>query len=93
MLAAEKFAGSDEFLVINSDNYYPVEVLDEVQSLRRPGTVLFPAAALLRTSNIPEDRIRAFAVCVVDQDGFLADIVEKPEAATAAEFEARNSSA
>lgn len=88
VLAAEEFAGSDQFLVINSDNYYPVEVLGEVQSLRQPGTVLFPAAALLRNSNIPEDRIRAFAVCVVDQDGFLADIAEKPEAATAAEFEA-----
>ena len=46
VLAAEEFAGADEFLVINSDNYYPVDVLQAVQRLGQPGTVLFEAAAL-----------------------------------------------
>ena len=78
VLAAETFAAADEFLVINSDNYYPVDVLQAVQRLGQPGTVLFEAASLIEHSNIPEDRIRAFASCVVDSDGFLADIVEKP---------------
>jgi len=80
VLAAEGFTGLDEFLVINSDNYYPTDALQTVQQLGRPGAVLFEAASLVRRSNIPPDRIRAFASCVVGADGFLADIVEKPSA-------------
>ena len=79
VLAAEAFAGTDEFLAINSDNYYPPGVLRVLQSQSQPGTVLFKAASLVRHSNIPEHRVKAFAACLVDRDGFLADIVEKPE--------------
>jgi dTDP-glucose pyrophosphorylase len=79
VLAAEGFAGTDEFLVLNGDNYYPIEALHDAQQLGQPGTVLFDAESLVRHSNIPEDRVQAFATCVVDGDGFLADIVEKPE--------------
>ncbi len=78
VLAAEEFAGADEFLVINSDNYYPVDVLQAMQQLGQTGTVLFEAGALVQHSNIPPDRIQAFASCVLDSAGFLADIVEKP---------------
>ena len=78
VLAAETFAGSDDFLVINSDDYYPVDVLQSIQRLGHLGTVLFEAASLVANSNIPEDRIRAFASCLIDSSGFLADIVEKP---------------
>lgn len=78
VLAAEDFAGADEFLVINGDNYYPADVLQALQRLGQPGAVLFEAGSLVRNSNIPENRIHAFAGCVVDSAGFLADIVEKP---------------
>src|SRR6516162_7942780 len=88
VLAAEGFAGKDGFMVINSDNYYPAQALSSIQTLGRPGAVLFHADVLARESNIPEERIRAFAYCVVDGEGFLADIVEKPDAAATAEFEA-----
>lgn len=83
VLAAEEFIGEDQFLVINSDNYYPVEVLTSIQNLRHPGTVLFHAAALIQHSNIPVDRLRAFASCVVDEHGFLTDIMEKPASGSA----------
>jgi dTDP-glucose pyrophosphorylase len=86
LLASEAFVGSDEFAVLNGDNFYPVAALQEIQNLGQPGTVLFEASTLVSQSNILEERIRAFACCVVDPDGFLADIVEKPEAATAANF-------
>ena len=69
---------SDEFAVINSDNYYPTIVLQVLRELGQPGAVLFDAAALVSHSNIPPDRIQAFAYCIVDDDGFLTDIVEKP---------------
>jgi dTDP-glucose pyrophosphorylase len=77
VLAAQEFAGHEEFLIINSDNYYPFDVLQASQRLGQPGTVLFDAASLVAHSNISDDRIRAFACCVVDANGFLADIVEK----------------
>ncbi len=70
LLAAEVFAGVDEFAVLNGDNFYPIEALQEVQDLGQPGTVLFEASTLVSQSNIPEERIRAFAYCLVDQDGF-----------------------
>ncbi len=78
VLAVEDFAGRDEFLVLNSDNYYPADVLQALQRLGQPGTVLFEAESLVSHSNIPRGRIRTFAYCVVDAQGFLADIVEKP---------------
>jgi glucose-1-phosphate thymidylyltransferase len=78
VLAAQPFCGEDEFLVMNGDNYYPAPVLQELRRLGEQGTVLFPALALLQNSNIPQDRLRAFAECVVDENGFLVDIVEKP---------------
>lgn len=78
VLAGEHFVGKDEFLVMNGDNYYPLEVLQQMQGLGQPGAVLFEAGALVQCSNIPKDRIHAFAHCVIDSRGFLADIIEKP---------------
>lgn len=86
VLAAEEFVGDDEFLTINGDNYYPVEVLQAVQKIGQPGTVLFEADALVRESNIPAERIQEFAYPVIGPDGFLADLVEKPDDETAAKF-------
>lgn len=87
LLAGEAFAGFDEFAVLNGDNFYPIEALQELQDLGQPGAVLFKASTLVSQSNIPDERLRAFAYCLVDQNGFLADIVEKPEAATALNFD------
>ena len=87
VLAAVEFVGADEFLTINADNYYPVEALRGTQSLGRPGTVLFSAGTLVSQGYIPEERIPSFAYCMVDRDGFLADILEKPDVATSANFD------
>jgi dTDP-glucose pyrophosphorylase len=84
VLAAEEFAGTDEFLTLNGDNYYPIEVLRALQGLGQPGTVLFEAEVLVRESNIPAERIRDYAYAVIDPDGFLANLEEKPDAETAA---------
>jgi glucose-1-phosphate thymidylyltransferase len=77
VLAGEQFVSNDEFVVLNGDNYYPVEALRQLQALDQPGAVLFDAAALVQHGHVPGDRIAAFASCIVDADGFLADIVEK----------------
>ena len=86
LLAAEEFAGADGFLTINADNYYPVEVLRALQGLGQPGTVLFEEEALVRESNIPAQRIRDFAYAAINGDGFLSDLIEKPDADTVAKF-------
>ena len=78
LVAAEAFAGGDEFAVMNGDNYYPVDVLRLLQRLGQPGAVLFDADALVRESNIPAERVKDFAYAEVDTDGFLTDLVEKP---------------
>lgn len=77
LLAAETFIEEEEFLVLNSDNYYPVSALTALRELNMPGTVLFERAGLLR-GNVPAERIGDFALVVVDAEGFLADIIEKP---------------
>jgi glucose-1-phosphate thymidylyltransferase len=79
LLAAEAFASAPPgYLVMNADNYYPVEELRRLRELDGPGTVLFEPEALVRESNIPAERIRAFALGAVTSDGYLARLIEKP---------------
>jgi glucose-1-phosphate thymidylyltransferase len=86
VLAAEAFAGGDDFLVVNSDNFYPVSALADLARLSEPGLVLFEREALVRRSNIPPERIAAFAVCIVGADGYLEAILEKPDEKTLADL-------
>jgi dTDP-glucose pyrophosphorylase len=80
VLAAEEFAGRDEFLAINGDNYYPADALHGIQELGQAGAVLFAADNMARNSNISAERIKQFAYAVIDKDGFLLDLIEKPRA-------------
>jgi len=86
VVAAAAFAGDDDFLVINSDNLYPLSVLRALRELSGPGVALFSGRALLAGSNIPPERLRSFAVVSVDAEGYLTDIVEKPDPAVLAAF-------
>lgn len=78
VLAAEAWAGGAPFLAMNADNLYPVSALDALASLDEPGLAAFDRDDLVRTSNIPADRIRAFALVEVDDEGYLTGIIEKP---------------
>ena len=84
VLAAEEFAARRDFLMINSDNYYPVGALRDLCELGEPGTTLFEREGLLRSSNIEPERVRAYSVCTVGPDGYLTGIVEKPDPETLA---------
>ncbi|MEO5820734.1 MAG: sugar phosphate nucleotidyltransferase [Vicinamibacteraceae bacterium] len=75
--AAEPWTGDDPFLVINGDNYYAVPTLASLVGRAGAATALYRAETLVRQSNIPIERIRAFALGVVEHGG-LARIVEKP---------------
>ncbi len=80
LLAAETALGHAAFLVLNADNLYPVDAVRDLAHLREPGLVVFARDALLAASNIPAERIRAFALVTLDSEGYLADLVEKPDA-------------
>jgi len=79
--AAAGFAGSDPFLMINSDNYYPPAALEALRRLGRPGVAVFERDSLVRDGNVDAARVRQFAIVRTSPAGELEDIVEKPDAA------------
>ena len=83
LLAAEDWAGGEPFLVLNSDNDYPVAALRELAALDTPGVIAFDRQGLLRTGQISPERIAAYALLDL-HDGRLVRIVEKPDPATLA---------
>lgn len=84
VLAAGGFASSGEFVVINSDNSYPSDVLVALRGLGEPGAVMFDERSLIENSNVSRERVRSFAYAKVDAAGFLIDLIEKPDEQTLA---------
>ena len=78
VLAAEAWTAGAPFLAMNADNLYPVPALQALASLAEAGLPAFDREDLVRSGNIPEDRVLAFALVKVDERGYLTDIVEKP---------------
>lgn len=84
VLAAEEFAGDDRVLVINSDNFYPAAALRDLLAVPGSGLVGFTQRGMIEQSNIPADRIAAFALVSRDEQSNMIDIFEKPDAETRA---------
>ena len=76
--SARDFAGSDPFLVLNSDNLYPAAVINRLIQLDGPGLPAYEAESLVRDSGFPRDRVMSFAALDVDDQGRLIRIFEKP---------------
>ena len=76
--AARDFAGSDPFLVLNSDNLYPAHVVRALIDLDGPGLPAYRRDSLVHESGFPSDRVSSFAAIEVDDGGYLTRIVEKP---------------
>jgi len=77
--AARDFAGKDDFLVINSDNYYPPAAFSALSGLDGMGLIGFDKGGLCE-GNIPPERIAGFAVIQTDSAGLMVRIIEKPSA-------------
>jgi glucose-1-phosphate thymidylyltransferase len=77
--AAESWVQREPFLAMNADNLYPVPVLSELAGLSEPALPVFEPEDLVKSSNIPAERIRSFAFLEVDESGYLVGIVEKPK--------------
>lgn len=77
VLAAERCTAGEPFIVVNSDNYYPVETLRALASLTEPGLVAFSREGLLAGAQIAASRVLSFAVLELSGD-YLTRIIEKP---------------
>src|SRR5262245_39280472 len=80
VLAAQAWVGDSDFIVLNSDNLYPMDALSALADAAEPCLPVFERDDLVATSNIPAARVAALAIVQVDGDGYLAGIVEKPDA-------------
>jgi dTDP-glucose pyrophosphorylase len=77
--AAEQFTGCDDFLMINSDNYYPVSAVRALRELDGEALAAFTRDGLLRGGNAPADRLMTFSVIERDAAGNMVRIHEKPD--------------
>lgn len=84
--AAADFVGGDRFVAVNGDNLYPVPALRALMAAPGSAAVGFAPSVLISESNIPQERLDAFAVLTRDADGSLTAIVEKPTPEQAASF-------
>jgi glucose-1-phosphate thymidylyltransferase len=84
--AAADFAGRDPFVMLNSDNFYPLEAYQGLRQQAGAAVALFEREALLTGSNIPQNRIARFAVGETDETGRLRRIIEKPDEQTLAQL-------
>ncbi len=78
VMAAAHAIDHDSFLVLNADNYYPIDALRMLAAEERAATIAFDRDVLVRDGNIDATRLQAFAVLTVSADGQLLGIVEKP---------------
>ncbi|MCX6551714.1 MAG: nucleotidyltransferase family protein [Acidobacteria bacterium] len=84
--SAAPVVGDRDFLVLNSDNYYPVQAYAALAALDGPGLVGFERDAMVRESNVPADRVGQFAVVRIGHGDMMVDVIEKPDQATLASF-------
>jgi glucose-1-phosphate thymidylyltransferase len=80
ILAAEQWTAGEPFLALNADNLYPAGVLRAIAQLPEPALPAFRRRELVRSGNIRDDQVQAFALVEADADGYLTRIVEKPPA-------------
>lgn len=68
------------FLVLNSDNYYPIESYAALAALGGSGLVAFEAETLVRESRLEPERVLRYALLDIDDDDSLRAVREKPPA-------------
>lgn len=83
VLAAEKFCDDESFIVLNSDNYYPIEALRALRTTDPPAVVGFARSALIAGGNDLSNRVTRFGALTIDSEGYLVSIVPRPGATVA----------
>jgi len=79
--AAKEYVGGESSIVLNSDNLYSAHAISILRNQEEECCYLagFDKDAMIRESNIEEERINRFAVVEVDNEWNLVRIHEKPE--------------
>lgn len=75
VLAAETIVGGNNFVVLNSDNYYPAPALRTLREASAPAVAGFRRQSLIDHGNIAPERIGRFGALDVHADGFLRRIL------------------
>ena len=88
VLAAEAFAGPDRFLVINSDNYYPIEAYRGLRTMHGAGIAAFWRKTLVSEGNLQPERVAGFPIIERDAAGFATGLVDAADAAVGPEADA-----
>ena len=76
--AARGIVDDAPFLVLNSDNYYPVAAYRDLAAIGASGLVAFEAETLVRESRLEPERVLRYALIDADDDGWLRTVREKP---------------
>ncbi len=78
---AQSFADAEEFLLLNGDNHYPVQALQDLRQAQGPALAAFDAQSLLQP-DLPleqrNERLMAYSDLEFDEAGRLTSITEKP---------------
>jgi dTDP-glucose pyrophosphorylase len=77
VLASEKFCGSEPFIVLNSDNYYPASALQALRESDPPAIAGFARSSLIADGNVAPERITRFGALSIDDAGNLISIVPR----------------
>jgi dTDP-glucose pyrophosphorylase len=80
VLAAEDFVGSERFLVVNSDTYYPVQACRALHLLGEAGVAAFWRDTLIAEGNLSAERVARFPIVEMDGQGFLTRLLEPEDA-------------
>lgn len=75
VLAAEGFAAGQTFVVINSDNYYPVGALTELRKRTTPALIAFECDTLNSQGNVTREKLARFGILDIGEDGYLRRIL------------------
>ena len=78
VLAARDTVDDAPFLVLNSDNYYPVRAYSDLAAIGASGLVAFEAETLVREGRLEPERVLRYALIDADDDGWLRTVREKP---------------
>ncbi len=81
VLAAEKYVNGGDFLILNSDNYYPASALSALCAATSPAIAAFAAGALVELGNVTSDRLQRFGALEFGSDDSLSRIAGDRERA------------
>jgi glucose-1-phosphate thymidylyltransferase len=80
VLSARDAVRDAPFLVLNSDNFYPVRAYADLAALGASGLVAFEADTLVLEGGLEPERVLRYALIDADDDGTLGAVREKPAA-------------